>query len=278
MGSPPPHRYHAGLPAPAPVWFRGGVLGHHRIAGLLGRPLVVAVTGAVGMVLVVWGTAAPAVEGRSRWGGDVVDRTDAGWSTLVLQFACAGDCVPGDLGSDARGSDRLGAVLGSTSVAVLGIVATLALALLVRALLGLAAEPRRSPARASGIAPAVGVGSDLLAAAVTDDSTGRLHALLTGTPTQGIVAAWTRLETTVQAAGIQLAPSRTSSEVCVEVLRRLDVERDTLGALAALYREARWSQHVLTETDRGRAVDAYRALDSDLHAAAARRPVHGGRR
>ena len=50
------------------------------------------------------------------------------------------------------------------------------------------------------------------------------------------------------------------------MLRRFSVDPDTLRTLAALYREARWSHHPLTEDDRARAAAAYRALDADVRA------------
>ena len=95
---------------------------------------------------------------------------------------------------------------------------------------------------------------------------GRLESLSYGTPAQGIIAAWARLEATLRDVGVPLSASRTASEVCVEVLARFDVAPDALRTLADLYREARWSRHRLTEEDRARAAAAYRALDADLRA------------
>ena len=79
-----------------------------------------------------------------------------------------------------------------------------------------------------------------------------------------MVAAWVHLEATLHDAGVTLSPSRTSTEVTLDALRRFDVDPDTLGTLADLYREARWSRHPLTEQDRARAEEAYRALEVDV--------------
>jgi len=65
---------------------------------------------------------------------------------------------------------------------------------------------------------------------------------------------------------VPLSPSRTASEVCVEVLSGFAVAPDPLRTLAELYREARWSQHPVTEADRATAATAYRALDADVRA------------
>ncbi len=102
----------------------------------------------------------------------------------------------------------------------------------------------------------------------------RLVALSAGTPAEGVVAAWSLLEASVHAAGVPLTASRTSSEVVLEVLRRFPVDDATLRGLAVLYREAAWSRHALTEDDRSRAAEAYRALGA---AVAATVPVAPGR-
>ena len=101
---------------------------------------------------------------------------------------------------------------------------------------------------------------------MSGDASQRLDALSVGTPAQGIIAAWTHLEATLHEAGVPLPPSRTSTEVSLDVLRRFSVDEATLRTLADLYREARWSRHPLTEDDRSRAAAAYGALDAALRA------------
>jgi hypothetical protein len=101
---------------------------------------------------------------------------------------------------------------------------------------------------------------------VSGDASERLDALSAGTPAEGIIAAWTHLEATLHETGLALPPSRTSTEVSLDVLRRFPVDETTLRTLADLYREARWSKHPLTEDDRSRAAAAYGALDAALRA------------
>lgn len=156
--------------------------------------------------------------------------------------------------------DRLGLVLGWTAVALVVLFVVFCLVVVVRAWLG--ARDHRTPA--ADDAPDLDLES--VARAVTGDASDRLAALSAGTPAEGIIAAWSHLEVTLRAAGVPLPPSRTSSEVSLDVLRRYAVDPETLATLAGLYREARWSHHPLTEADRARAATAYRSLDADLRA------------
>ena len=116
------------------------------------------------------------------------------------------------------------------------------------------------------VADAPDLDLEALALAVSGDASQRLDALSVGTPAQGIIAAWTHLEATLHETGLPLPPSRTSTEVSLDVLRRFSVDEATLRTLADLYREARWSRHPLTEDDRSRAAAAYGALDAALRA------------
>lgn len=156
--------------------------------------------------------------------------------------------------------DTLAMILGWATIVFLATGAGIALYLLVRALVS-GHEPRTPEAD-----DAPDLDLEALAMAVTTDASQRLDALSAGTPAQGIIAAWAHLEATLHEAGVPLAPSRTSSEVTLDVLRRFAVDPETLRALAGLYREARFSAHPLTEDDRARAAAAYRTLDADLRA------------
>lgn len=53
-------------------------------------------------------------------------------------------------------------------------------------------------------------------------------------------------------------------EFTARVLASYAVDKPSLSALAELYREARFSRHVLGEAERQDAVDALRRLDTDL--------------
>ena len=162
----------------------------------------------------------------------------------------------------AETSDALAALLGWGAFVLVGLMAGVALWFLVRYLVASARE-RRRPLPPDVVAD---LDLDVLAVAVATGAGGRMDALSAGTPAEGVIAAWVHLEATLHEAGVPLAPSRTSTEVALDVLRRFAVDPVTLRTLADLYREARWSRHELTEDDRVRAGEAYRALDADVRA------------
>jgi hypothetical protein len=58
--------------------------------------------------------------------------------------------------------------------------------------------------------------------------------------------------------------SETSAEFVVRTLRAIDVDPRPIGALAALYREARFSDHELGEARRTAAREALQALHEEL--------------
>lgn len=134
-------------------------------------------------------------------------------------------------------------------------------------------RPRREPQPPS-------VAFEVLPDAVVADSiaagrAAQLEAVAQGSPRNGIVACWVRLEDAVAAAGLRRNPAETSAELAVRVLHRLDVDPAAIGRLAALYREARFSEHDLGEDARTAARDALEVLHTELRSAAG---VRGGPR
>lgn len=78
----------------------------------------------------------------------------------------------------------------------------------------------------------------------------------TGTPRNAVVECWHRFETAAAAAGLARRPWETSSEYTMRVLDLVDADQPAVSRLAALYREARFSEHELTEADRDAALAA----------------------
>ena len=124
-------------------------------------------------------------------------------------------------------------------------------------------RPARVPDQATDAAPI-----DTLPEVLLEGAGARMEELETGTPTNAVVACWVRLEEEVAAAGLTEDRSRTSSEVVARVLGHYDVDADALAELAALYREARFSEHALSEAHRARARDALTTVHVDLRRAA----------
>ncbi len=165
-------------------------------------------------------------------------------------------------GGSRDSASALSVVIGWLAVAVVAGAVLALLVVLVRAVLRELRERRAIEADDS-----TGPTPDRVADALATDAEGRLVTLAGGTPAEGIVAVWTRLEETLRAAGVPLPASRTSTETTVSTLSRFTLEEGTLRELAALYREASWSHHPLTEADRDRAEAALRVLDRHLVAA-----------
>jgi hypothetical protein len=96
------------------------------------------------------------------------------------------------------------------------------------------------------------------------DEAAQFDALADGEPRNAIVACWLRLEDDVAAAGWPRHAAETSAEYTTRVLAAVGLDGEAVTALAALYREARFSTHTLGEADRSRATAALRAVHGSL--------------
>jgi hypothetical protein len=105
---------------------------------------------------------------------------------------------------------------------------------------------------------------EAVAEALREDEAGQLTAVAQGTPRDGIVRCWLRLEEAIAGAGLPPRRAETSAEFTVRVLRALDIDPRAIGTLAQLYREARFSEHELDETARVTARSALEQLHRDL--------------
>ena len=103
-----------------------------------------------------------------------------------------------------------------------------------------------------------------VAAAVVDEAVAQHAALLRGAPRNAIVRCWLRLERDVATAGLSRRPADTSVEFTERVLARYTVDPEAIRELAALYREARFSEHPLDESSRQAALAALDRLHQAL--------------
>ena len=101
------------------------------------------------------------------------------------------------------------------------------------------------------IEPPARVAREILA-----DADEQRRSLLEGAPRNAVVACWHRFETQAAAAGLERHVWETSSEYTMRVLDLVDAYEPAVSGLAALYREARFSDHDLTEAERQAALDA----------------------
>lgn len=105
-----------------------------------------------------------------------------------------------------------------------------------------------------------------VAASISNDRAAQLEAVAEGAPRNGIVACWLRLQASVEEAGVPPRRSDTSAEFVQRVLRSLDLDPRAVATLAALYREARFSEHPVGEDARTAARAALESLHDDLAA------------
>ncbi len=109
-------------------------------------------------------------------------------------------------------------------------------------------------------------GPSRLAEAITEDS-GQQEALLReGDPRNAIVAAWQRFEVQGASVGIGRRSWETSSEYAIRMLDLVAADSGAVNRLAGLYREARFSDHPLTEDHRTRALEALAGIRRSLGA------------
>jgi Domain of unknown function (DUF4129) len=91
-----------------------------------------------------------------------------------------------------------------------------------------------------------------------------LATLDEGEVDDAIVTCWLGLERAAAAAGTPRTVAETSAELTERVLTEHQVEAGTLRRLAALYREARYSDHRLGEEQRAEARQLFESVRAEL--------------
>lgn len=117
---------------------------------------------------------------------------------------------------------------------------------------------RRTPQRVDlpVLEPPAALAREMLADA---DSQRRL-LVEDGSPRNAVVGCWHRFETQAATAGLARGPWETSSEYTLRVLDLVEAHQPAVTRLGALYREARFSEHELTEAHRREALEALDAI------------------
>lgn len=101
-------------------------------------------------------------------------------------------------------------------------------------------------------------------AALADAVTRGLAELMRGSPSDAIVNCWLHVEIAAVAAGVETRLADTASELTERIITTFGVAGEALDHLAGLYREARFSTHVMTEQDRSDAGRCLREIQRDL--------------
>jgi hypothetical protein len=105
-----------------------------------------------------------------------------------------------------------------------------------------------------------------LAEAITRDAEQQDELLREGDPRNAIVAAWQRFEVQGASVGVGRRSWETSSEYAIRILDLVAADSGAVNRLAGLYREARFSDHPLTEDHRSRALEALAGIRRSLGA------------
>jgi hypothetical protein len=103
-----------------------------------------------------------------------------------------------------------------------------------------------------------------VARSMAEDADEQDALLRDGEPRNAIVAAWHRFEVQGARAGVARRPSETSSEFALRVLDLVDADAGPVTRLAELYREARFSDHPITEDHRAEALAALAGIRQSL--------------
>jgi hypothetical protein len=85
-----------------------------------------------------------------------------------------------------------------------------------------------------------------------------------GEPRNAIVECWHRFEEQAVRAGVDRRPWQTTAEFVLGVLDLVGADRGAVARLADLYREARFSDHPMTDEHRGQALDALDVIHASL--------------
>ncbi|RYC07224.1 DUF4129 domain-containing protein [Nocardioides zhouii] len=105
-----------------------------------------------------------------------------------------------------------------------------------------------------------------LVEAITADAEKQDDLLREGDPRNAIVAAWQRFEVQGASVGVGRRSWETSSEYAIRILDLVAADSGSVNRLAGLYREARFSDHPLTEEHRTLALEALAGIRRSLGA------------
>lgn len=100
----------------------------------------------------------------------------------------------------------------------------------------------------------------------------QLADLRSGSPRNAVVACWLALEEAVTDTGLYRHPSSTSVEFTEKVIEAYTLNEAAIRRLSALYREARFSSHAITEQHRQAAARALQTLSAELSHRVSRKP------
>ena len=155
-------------------------------------------------------------------------------------------------------------VFGTVMAVLTALLVLAAVVLLLRWLGDRWVARRRPPPPAPVVEFDVIEGPRLLAEEMARGAEQQRSVLLGGSPRNGIVACWHRFETQAAEVGLVRHEWETSSEFTLRALDLVEADSRQVTRLAALYREARFSDHRLGEAAREAALAALDAIHAGL--------------
>jgi hypothetical protein len=230
-----------------------------------GTSAVVAVLGAAGLLLVLVTWAASIGPDRVITEGQV-ERVESPEPSTTLTSPVGTDRGPDDADQspvDAPG--WLGTVAFLLEVLTIGVVLFLVGRLLgkLRQLWLARTRWKREPIEDVPF-EVLGSAGRLGDAIGQDAADQRAELAEVGEPRNAIVACWHRFEQQAVRAGAVRRPWQTTAEFVLEVLDLVGADRGAVAALADLYREARFSDHPMTEQHRRSALGALDTIHDSL--------------
>jgi hypothetical protein len=234
---------------------------------------VVAVLGAAGLLLVLVTWAASIGPDRVVSGGHLerIQPDEPSDTTSVT-------ADPKDPIQEARDKKRgeppgwLGAIAFVLEILTVAVVLFLVGRLLRRLRQAwLARTRRRRPRRPEDVEFEV-LGSAVQVTEVMSRDAEEQRSLLAigGEPRNAIVECWHRFEEQAVRAGVERRPWQTTGEFVLGMLDLVGADRGAVARLADLYREARFSDHPMTDVHRREALEA---LDVIHHSLRTREPI-----
>jgi hypothetical protein len=100
--------------------------------------------------------------------------------------------------------------------------------------------------------------------AIEQDAADQRTLLERGEPRNAIVSCWHRFEGQATLGGVVRRPWQTTGEYVLGVLDLVGADRGAVSRLADLYREARFSDHAMTEDHRQAALEALDTIHRSL--------------
>jgi hypothetical protein len=231
-----------------------------------GRSAVVAVLGATGLLLVLVTWAASIGPDRVVSGGDV-ERIGPGGFWFDAEFGLRQDSQGRPLEDpSAEPPDWLGAIAWVLEILTVAIAAYLVFRLLRRLRRAWVARSLRRRPPSPQDAEFEVLGSAGRVSEVIEADAGEQRAVLveTGEPRNAIAECWHRFELQAVRAGVAPRPWQTTSEFVLEVLDLVGADRGAVARLADLYREARFSDHTMTDAHRAAALAALDEIHGSL--------------